>query len=472
MPTIVSIVRNLLARSAWIANQQGDRQRAIAGMKQVVADAPAMFDCWASLHQWCFEAKDARGSLEAAQAMVRIAPRYEYGYGCLGQARTLCKDIPAAIEAYRRAVEMNPKYEFAGNSLFDLYMKENDVKSAAATLSALRGHVQTGYVLGRAVQLDLRQRNLKAACDDFAQVCVTACESPWPVNAAADAMIKAGWKKQVGRILGKAVDRPQVHSEVASRWARWCAAEGNRGFERWIGRLIEKQWPPEKAVYAYLEALAKGRKGWRFNWFVSRSRRWLRESAFLWGSVAYGMTILRTYRRGTRWTADWRERIGAESWMLFNAAEAFWGVGNDAETAAICRYAVEMPKSSDGIASRHAVTHKLHYLLLAALAVKQNDLSAAQNLMQHVNSNGLDPDYSFVAAMVQAVLEMEAAEQANRAAAFRQVGNRIDNARRKYAAFPNEPARRRLYRRCLWQVARRRGGLAALGWYIARWMGS
>ena len=44
---------------------------------------------------------------------------------------------------------------------------------------------------------------------------------------------------------------------------------------------------------------------------------------------------------------------------------------------------------------------------------------------------------------------------------FRQVSKRMDRARNEYAAFPHEPARRRLYRRCLRQVARQRGGIAA-----------
>ena len=52
----------LRARGAWIAAERGDRPRAIAEMRAVVAESPAMFEAWSSLHQWCHEAKDGRAA--------------------------------------------------------------------------------------------------------------------------------------------------------------------------------------------------------------------------------------------------------------------------------------------------------------------------------------------------------------------------------------------------------------------------
>jgi hypothetical protein len=74
--------------------------------------------------------------------------------------------------------------------------------------------------------------------------------------------------------------------------------------------------------------------------------------------------------------------------------------------------------------------------------------------------------------VVQGVLEMEAAERAGRAMVFQQVRKRIDGARTGYKDFLREPARRRLYRCCLRQVAQMRGGIGAGLWHVTRWMGS
>ncbi len=105
----------LRARGAWLAAERGDRATAIAEMRAVVAESPAVFDAWGSLHQWCHDAKDLKGSLEAAEAMVRIAPQYGVAYGCLGEARAACKDGKGAAAAYRLALEISPAYEFAAN---------------------------------------------------------------------------------------------------------------------------------------------------------------------------------------------------------------------------------------------------------------------------------------------------------------------------------------------------------------------
>jgi len=452
---------DLLARGAWIAAEQGERRRAIEEMRRVVAEAPAMFDAWTSLHQWCIEAKDAEGSLAAAEAMVRIAPQYELGYGCLGQSRTLCHNRHGAIEAYRRALEINPAYEFAGVSLFDLYMERNDLKLAAATLATVRARVQSAYVLAREVQLAARQGNFKAAREALSQVCVTACPSPWPVNAAADALVKAGRNKEVGRILGEAVEWNGVHAEVACRWARWCAADGNLRFEKWIRTLDKRGLRADKAVYAYLESLAKARKQWRFRRFVAKHRPWLRASTFTWASVCRGMSILRLYRQAAAWMADWSQRADAEPWMLIGAAEGFWNTGDTVQMGTVCGHAISLtePHSRD-----------VHCVLLTALALLRADIPSVRDYLGRVDTKHLGPDYAFIAALAQAVLEMESAEAAKRAEVYRAVCQRMDRAARAYTNLSREPARRRLYRHCRRHVARRRGRIATWLWYATEWI--
>ena len=232
---------------------------------------------------------------------------------------------------------------------------------------------------------------------------------PWPRWAG----------KEVREILHDAVDGEGAHPEVACRWARWCAAGGDRGFEQWIQRLREKGRRSDNAAYAYLEALAKARNGSWFKRFVAHNRSWLRESAFTWGTVGYGMAILRWYRQAAAWTADWSQRADAQPWMLVNAAEGYWAIGKGAEAAAISSHAVTLPDSP---------AHNLHFLLLAADAVIRNDLSSARKHMERVKARKFDADYSFIATLVQGVLEMEAAERPKQAAVFRQVRQRMDHA--------------------------------------------
>ena len=344
-----------------------------------------------------------------------------------------------------------------------MHLEGNDLKSAAATLDTMQKHLQTGYVLARAVQLAVRQRNHKAACEAFRQVCVTECASPWPVECGrgfhGQRRLECRCRRDPAR-CGRARWRTSRGRQPLGTMVR---RRGQSGFRTVDRRRSEKGLRADNAAYAYLDALVKARKDRAFDRFVGDNRQWLRESVFTWGAVGYGMAALRRYRQLTAWMADWRKQADAQPWMLVNAAEGFWGTGKDKEAAEICAHALALAESP---------AHNMHRILMAGLAVMRNDLSTARNHMQRVQAKNLHPDSSFIVAVVQGLLEMEGAERARRAVVFRQVRKRIDRARTAYKDFLRKPARRRLYRCCLRQVAQTRGGIAAWLGYVGRWIGS
>ena len=222
--------------------------------------------------------------------------------------------------------------------------------------------------------------------------------------------------ENVVQILREAVDRDGVHPEVAVAGRACAHAGGDLGFEQWIKRVSEEGLRADNPAYTYLEALAKAQEVQGFNRFVADNRQWLRESVFTWGAVGYGMAVLRRYRQLTVWMADWRQRTDAQPWMLVNAAEGFWGTGKDKEAGEICGHALALAESP---------AHNMHRILMAGLAVMRNDLSSARNYMQRVQAKNLHPDCTFIVAVVQGVLEMEAAERAGRAMVFQQVRNAL-----------------------------------------------
>ena len=84
--------RELRARAAWALAERGDLPAAIAAIRQVVADEPHFFWAWSRLADWCQAAQDNAGYMEASEALVRINPQYEVGYGYLGEARQIAGD--------------------------------------------------------------------------------------------------------------------------------------------------------------------------------------------------------------------------------------------------------------------------------------------------------------------------------------------------------------------------------------------
>ena len=208
----------LRARSAWLQAEQGNLEEAITRMKTVVADEPHFFGAWSRLADWCQHAQDIAGYLQAAEALVRINPQYEVSYGYLGEARLLSDDRAGAREAYRHAFELNPQYEFAGNALFDLQLEDGELGTAATTMTILKSHSQTAFVLARDAQLAARQNDQERTLANLRRVCTTEAETAWPVEAAVKATVDAGWAGPAEITLEEVLWHHEPQPSVGIEW--------------------------------------------------------------------------------------------------------------------------------------------------------------------------------------------------------------------------------------------------------------
>jgi hypothetical protein len=72
--------------------------------------------------------------------------------------------------------------------------------------------------------------------------------------------------------------------------------------------------------------------------------------------------------------------------------------------------------------------------------------------------------------MITSVILMAEAAPDQRRQVFAEVRRRVAAARAGFAAYPQEPARQRLYRRCLARIARIQDTWPARLWYLTRWL--
>jgi len=453
----------LRARAAWIDREQDNLEGAIARMREVVRDEPFFYEAWSRLADWYTQTGDNSGYLEAAEMLVRLRPHYEIGYGYLGEARLLNEDRAGAVEAYRHAVELNPGYEFAGNCLFDLQLEEGDLSGAAETISVLRTHIDTAFVAARETQLAAKRDARDAAGEALARVCVMQCETPWPVTAAAEAMVDAGWQEEAERILASLLSDESAHPEVGTQWIKLCAARENWRCADRLPELVERGEIGLQATYAYVEVLLQAGAAARLQRFVRENKGWLRAHTFTWASAGYGLTGLREYRLSAEWFADWRERTDMAPWMLVNVVDGLRALGRDAEAVEASQAALSMPP---------AYGQHLHHLWLAADEACGGNVAAAKHHLENVGAESLDNDYQFLLTAVQSVVEMADASPADAQQVFRDVRRRLSQARSAYQVYSYEPARRRIYRRCLAAVAGYRGGVVAKVWHWMRWFAS
>ncbi|HTN74105.1 MAG TPA: C39 family peptidase [Pirellulaceae bacterium] len=427
----------LQARAAWIEAERGDLPQAIQRMRAVVQEEPHFFGAWSRLADWCQAAQDHPGYLEAAEALVKINPQYEVSLGYLGEARQLNGDRAGAKEAYGRAFELNPTYEFAGNCLFDMQLEDGDLAGAAQSMSVLRSHSDSAFVIARDVQLATNLQQRDEACAALTRLCTTVAENRWPMAIAVQAFQNANWTAVCERVMFDALSLPEVQSEVGRYWAQLAVERGDRGCEAKLQELTAKGEIGELATYVYVEALLKANNSKQLAAFIKRHHAWLRTSTMCWGAVGYALAGLRDHAEGAKWCSNWRDYKDAEPWMLVNVAEALRGVSRDAEAAEVSQHALEIPPSN-GL--------EQHRLWLACDAACAGNFDEAREHLEFVQVDQSDADALFLQTLASALVEAASAPPEQLAKACRVAGRRMKASRNLYRAFSHEPARRRMYR--------------------------
>ena len=455
----------LRAREAWIAAEQGRIEDAIAAMRAAVADEPNFYGGWHRLADWLRERQDAAAYLEAAKALVRIDPQYELSYGYLGEALLLNGDRRGAREAYRRAFELAPTYEFAGFSLFDLQLEDEQLDDAEKALGVLRAHVGGAFTAAREIQLARRLGDRVLVRQKFEEICRSNHESPWPLQEAVNEVYRAGWPEIASDVLGEALNAPDVNPQVGDQWVRVRVHEGDWNCHTRLNELAQRGEIGRQATYTWLELAAQaGAPGngsaWsrtsarrRIGAFISANREWLRADTFFWGTVGYALTMMKQYHAAAEWMADWRDRADAEPWMLANAAEGLREAGQTAEAAEVSRFALSLPADNGT---------PLHHLWLASDEVLAGELDSARSRLVGVDPTALDEDYRFLHMLISTMLEFAEAPAADRRRALRAARQRLLAASSGYAALSREKARRRFYRSCVRQIAAQSGAAARL----------
>ena len=129
----------LRARAAMVEAERGNIREAVARLQTLVADDPQFYRGWMELAR-CYEQTGAVAEyLEVAQKMVQLEPQNPVSFAILADARLRAGDRRGAKTAFGRASDLDPDYAFAGMSLFDMQLEDEEFDPAARTLERLSG---------------------------------------------------------------------------------------------------------------------------------------------------------------------------------------------------------------------------------------------------------------------------------------------------------------------------------------------
>ncbi|MBX9583162.1 MAG: hypothetical protein K2X87_22885, partial [Gemmataceae bacterium] len=216
----------LRGRVAWVEARRGDRARAIATMRAVVADFPNYVLGWRQLAAWYDAAGRYRDCLDAAEQFVKLEPHNPIAYVYRGEAKRGVGDRKGARADFAKAAELDPACEPAGLELITEQLVAGDVAGATDTLTALREHADGPLVRLRAVQVACKQGDPDVAVAEFRELAADDETARGTLREALAALDLAEWGPRATAELKDLAFAADANPDLAGLWAERAAASG------------------------------------------------------------------------------------------------------------------------------------------------------------------------------------------------------------------------------------------------------
>jgi tetratricopeptide (TPR) repeat protein len=332
----------LRGRAAWIMWQQGDRASAIARMREIVNADPEYFWGWQQLAQWFDEEGATADYLEATEQLVRLGPNDPSAFGYRGEARAAAGDRRGAKADFRRAFELDPTWAFAGISLFDSQLADNELGEAERTLEILEKNVGGPHVQLRSLRLKCERKDREGAHSVFAALVKVDDVPPFVINKAAAAMVEAGFAADLDATVDAELERSPSPA-VARLFVERAAARNDWSFLDRLATLAKQGEGGREILYAALDALSVPTHRGRLHDLIRRFGDLVRLTHRGWAKAIGALVSVRDHEAAATWGADWRTRRPDEPWMLHQLAVAYRQLGRVEEARDVTVYALELP---------------------------------------------------------------------------------------------------------------------------------
>ncbi|HVK08822.1 MAG TPA: hypothetical protein VM597_08615, partial [Gemmataceae bacterium] len=387
--------------------------------------------------------------LEATENLVRLGPTDPSAFGYRGEARAALGDHRGAKADFRRAFEIDPAYAFAGISLFDRQLADNETTEAERTLALLQEHVGGPHILLRTIRMRCLKKDPAGARSAFEELLTTADAPPFVVTKAAATLSEAGYGDVIDDLVRGAIG-PDTPGHVARLYVERATGRGDWSFVDQVGG--GKTGP--EVLYAVVDALAAPAHRSRLHSFIGAHGDRLRETHRGWGKVAVALGAARDFDAVVSWAADWEKRKPDEPWMLHPLAVALRQLGRPEQAHRVCVYASELP-------GEDTTTPDFRGWMAFEEAVAGRTDRAAE-LIEDVDAEDLDDVPHILWEFTRGLIDV----QRRGRPAFAEARARGLNAIQSLAPKTADPDLLQSYRRWAARLVRDGGGLIAWVWAL------
>lgn len=447
----------------WVMKRRGRTQAAVTHLKGLLAQEPGYALGWRMLAAWDEELGDAPGALEACRRFVDLRPNDPVALVYLGNALEKNGDSPGAQECFRRALTLVPDDRQAGESLFELQLRDGDTEAAEQTLALMHTHAgaeELSYLNMREVQLACAKGEGRRAVEGLTTLCHDKAGDLWPLQAAMQAFVAAGWQDELNRILYEKIRRPAgVNPNVGLLWAQWQKERGTLDLDQEETKALLISGPIGiNVVDTYLDALNEAGKHRKLHAIIRGSKRLLHANVQTWATIGYIYAQAGRFRKTAKWMHDWQERRSVPSWGLNNLAIAYRELGRWKDAWRVGLRALE---SDPGV---YAAPLRVWVGLESGLI---GDIATLNNCYEGIDPRGLNTPNQFVYHLLMALRYFEGVNPVYYPDAQKKIRALLRKGVAQYPDYRRDRPAAAMRRRVIAHIADRMGGV--LSGYVIRW---
>jgi|CXWL01.1.fsa_nt_gi tetratricopeptide (TPR) repeat protein len=388
---------------AGIEMSRGRIYRGMDIMQSLTRRSPGYLPGWARLAD-LYRTDESRSSdyLDAARQMVRLAPRESIAYGYLAEASMQCGNRDEAREALRQAVVLDPGYQFASDTLFQIFIEDDDVEGAER-LAAMLTHSAREIGLPMAIEVAAGKKDRERVLE----LTATMLRSPDVIKEKADAAFEKATKlfERKDMELENALRCLCAEESINPIAGRYLIAEVWRGkarpgCEEALVSIADNNPLWAEAAGKYLEILGAEMPD-QLSKFIDKNADALAENTNVWASVGYHFTNTGDYDRMSSWFSGWEKRSDVRPWMLWNYTILLRREGVTDGADKVNRAAIDLPYDD---------TVNLHLTHIGLAAFAKGDVDEARAIFSNINPGTMtDWDRFFYDLLADALAAAESA---------------------------------------------------------------
>jgi tetratricopeptide (TPR) repeat protein len=460
-PQIPTILRG---RAAWVEAMRGNLELAISQMKQAVERDPDYIWGWRQLVSWYDQRGEHQLALEAAERLVGLTPSDPSTLDLRGLMRRAVNNHAGAKADFQKAFALDPHFLLAGLHLFDEQLNNHELADAAETLAILQTNSPSPIVQYKTLQLAIQQEQQPTALVALHQLLTDELAAPGLLRVAVDDALRAGYAPGLDRLLREIIDQPKLNPFVGRLWMerRLLHDDEPTALKR-LPELLQRGPLGLQALLGLVEWWGRPQHAAALRSLVRQHSELLRSDTHAWGITGVALLQARDYLYTIEWLADWESRPEVQPAMLMVLAIALRCQQRIVDAVRIHRAALALPHLDS--------TTPMHLLWLAVDSALIGSTHSAREMLGLIEIDQLDQPHRLVYAMADAVVQVQAAPPAERAAAFHRAKAALAQAVAEVDDMPVDIAIVQTYHASVSRIARDAGTLRAKLWALwQRWL--